>query len=750
MPAPRPFALIRTQDQWLRVSHENTALEGEVVQLYWQDSDPQRHADDYPFEKKGAGLAFDSHCRVYHSLPAEGRIERLLWAVHDPLQPATSQVAPIDLIAGEDESLGDFSKANKNAGALNQPLGLAVDEDDRLFVAEAGTKSILIYDLWYRRLLGRVRLANEPLDLVAKGRTVYVLLKSPAAVIRTDARGNLKSMPFPAEITNPSRLALCPNGDLFILENAGAAQARVLEYKNPAKVKAVPFATDIEFQTGDAVLAEVCSGDKHVLVVARRPQEDFLRFCVSETEPAELPPSKARGYDGGGIVRVPDGRIGFWTGRGFRHAVAATMRYLPIGSVTTFRLDSGDFHTTWGRLFIDACIPKGTQLAVRCITADEPPEGPELPRQSPSNTTAMPPHPELSAPMPPQVLANRLVEAKAQLLHRRETGKELPWVRQAETDSFETYEAPVLAESGRYLWVRFDFMGNTRTTPRVKALRAEYPTHDYLKRIPKTFSRDEQVAHFLQRYLAMFEGVLGELEAKADARGSLLDPRCAPAEILPWLASFLGLAVDERMAHAPRPGGTTADVRRQLIAEATWLFRFRGTVPGLRRFIEIYLGMPTTILEKFRFRGMGGVLLGEAETLSSNSVLGAGFRVGGAIGADETLALTGSIDDAFTTHAHRFALVIAAMLTAEQRDVVQQILDLHRPAHTLVEICSVGAGMRVGRGLHVALTSIIGRSGGFTELQLGSSLLGRGSVVGRAQAGTIVGGSKLGKDSRPG
>lgn len=204
------------------------------------------------------------------------------------------------------------------------------------------------------------------------------------------------------------------------------------------------------------------------------------------------------------------------------------------------------------------------------------------------------------------------------------------------------------------------------------------------------------------------------------------------------------------MAYAPRPGGTTADVRRELITRATWLFRFRGTLPGLSSFIEIYLGMPITILERYRFRGMGGVMLGESETVSSNSVLGAGFRVGGAIGTDETLALTGSIDDAFTTHAHRFAVVIPALLTSEQHNVVQQILDLHRPSHTLVEICSVGAGMRVGRGLHVALTSIIGRSGGFTELQLGSSTLGRGSVVGRPQAGTIVGGSRLGEDSRPG
>ena len=31
MPALRPFALFRTHDLWLRASHEQTALEGEVV-----------------------------------------------------------------------------------------------------------------------------------------------------------------------------------------------------------------------------------------------------------------------------------------------------------------------------------------------------------------------------------------------------------------------------------------------------------------------------------------------------------------------------------------------------------------------------------------------------------------------------------------------------------------------------------------------------------------------------------------------
>jgi hypothetical protein len=58
--------------------------------------------------------------------------------------------------------------------------------------------------------------------------------------------------------------------------------------------------------------------------------------------------------------------------------------------------------------------------------------------------------------------------------------------------------------------------------------------------------------------------------------------------------------------------------------------------------------------------------------------------------------------------------------------------------------------MRVGRGLHVGLTSLIGHTGGFVTLRVGGSLLGRDAIVGRPEAGTQVGGSRLGEDSRIG
>jgi phage tail-like protein len=751
MPAPRPFALIRTEDQWLRASHDRTALEGEVVQLYWREEKAESVDADEPFSERGAGLAFDGHCRLYHSVPQEGRVERLLWAAQNPLEPQTTQPVPINLFETDTEGqLGDFALSGDKPAALIRPRGLAVDADERLFVADAGAKRILIYDLWSNRLLRRVELAAEPFDLASSGRTIYALLSSPPGLFKLGAREEPQALTLPDEMDAPARIAVSPGGELFILEHAGLQEARVVNYSTPGNVIPVGFATDIEFQVGDRMLTQACGGDQEVLVVARRPGEDFRRFCIGENRVTELPPLKARGYDGLGCVRVPDGRIGFWTELGFRQAVAARLSYLPSGSVTTFRLDSGEFHTVWGRIFLDACIPKETEIILRSVAADEPPDEPLMTGSLPANTKTEPPHKSLSPPLPPESLARQLENARAQTLHRRQSGRELPWVRPAEDDPFETYEAPVLAGPGRYLWVRLELKGNTRATPRVRVLRAEYPTHDYLRRLPQTFSRDERVAPFLRRYLAIFEGLLGELEARADARAALLNPLSAPAEILPWLASFLGLTLDERMARARRAGGRCEDVRRRLISEATWLFRFRGTVPGLQRFLEIYLGVQTILVEKFRVRGMGGALLKDSAGLLSSSILGAGFRVGGAIGHDETQILGGSIEDAFETHAHRFALVIPASLTSEQQSVVEQILELHRPAHTLVEVCTVGAGMRVGRGLHVALTSIIGRSGGFTQLQLGNALLGRGTILGRPEAGTLIGGSRLGEDSRVG
>jgi phage tail-like protein len=61
-----------------------------------------------------------------------------------------------------------------------------------------------------------------------------------------------------------------------------------------------------------------------------------------------------------------------------------------------------------------------------------------------------------------------------------------------------------------------------------------------------------------------------------------------PPELLPWLASWLGLALDERWPE---------DQRRALILAAVDLYQWRGTRRGLSEFLRLYTGLTPEIVE---------------------------------------------------------------------------------------------------------------------------------------------------------
>lgn len=732
----RPFAAVHTEDQWRRAAHQGTSLQPGTwaVQLAWSHGQPA--PDQYPDEPPptAAGLAFDPWCRLYRSLPDAGRVERLLpsGTASSPV-PSFRQEDAADLFAAPLASpVGQFSPSSPPPPALASPRGLCVDAEGRLFVAEHGRARILVYDLADRRLLraialGPAHLGPRPLDLATDGERVWAILDAAPFLIELTARTGPKVLPLPPHVDGvPSRIAVDHDGGLHLLCDAGTADAAVVSLSLAYPTLPVPGASDIEFAPAAAPRAGEDPGE--ALVVARLPGADFFRFMVRPQGLDRLPDLKARGYDGHGVVRTPDGEIGFYTAKGFRRAVVARVRYVRSGRVVAFRLDAGAYQSQWGRVFLDACIPPDTAVRIHCVSADEPPDDPEIDRTPPDNTVVAALHrPDLSPPMPPASLVPG-PDAAWQRLHRRDGGRELAW-SERQDGHWATYEAPVLAAPGRFLWVFIELSGDTRATPRVRALRVEHDSHALLRRLPAVFSRDAEAGDFLRRYLALADGFLLDLELRALHRRALLDPDSAPADLLPWLASFVGLVLDERWPES---------TRRAAIAEATWLFRFRGTVAGLSRFIELYLGRAPIILEKFRLRGPGG------GTLGGTAIVGAGLRVGGESSPDPSVIPP----DAFATHAHRFSVIVPVALGPEQDAVVRRILDVHRPAHTLVELCTVAAGMRVGLGLHAGLTTLVGPSSGFTQLQIGSSALGRGAVVGRPGPGTRTGATRLGLDSR--
>jgi hypothetical protein len=191
-----------------------------------------------------------------------------------------------------------------------------------------------------------------------------------------------------------------------------------------------------------------------------------------------------------------------------------------------------------------------------------------------------------------------------------------------------------------------------------------------------------------------------------------------------------------------------AAVRRQLIAQVMELFRYRGTIRGLSRFLAIVTGVEPIVIERYRTRG--GATIGESPAASSRSVLGAGMRVGGQVGASAATPLGPAGDDAFASHAHRFTVVLPALLSQATLDLAGHVLEVHRPAHTLYDLCTLTSGSRVGRGLHVGLTAVIGRGSGWVPIQVGAATLGRGGVLGRPEPATRTDGARLGLDTRVG
>src|SRR6266481_8541412 len=75
----RPFAILRDGDQWMRCAFDRCFLDHEqgIIELAWQ---PLRRDVTTAAPTAGAGLAFDAECRLYHTRPLDGQVERVQWS----------------------------------------------------------------------------------------------------------------------------------------------------------------------------------------------------------------------------------------------------------------------------------------------------------------------------------------------------------------------------------------------------------------------------------------------------------------------------------------------------------------------------------------------------------------------------------------------------------------------------------------------------------------------------------------------
>lgn len=108
---------------------------------------------------------------------------------------------------------------------------------------------------------------------------------------------------------------------------------------------------------------------------------------------------------------------------------------------------------------------------------------------------------------------------------------------------------------------------------------------EYLRYLPELYSYDD----FVNRFLMMFESFWKPISQQISQGENYYDPGLTPDVFLEWLASWVGMKIDETFPQ---------ERVRDLIKAAIPFYHSRGTAESLRFFLEMYSGGSVEISER--------------------------------------------------------------------------------------------------------------------------------------------------------
>jgi phage tail-like protein len=102
--------------------------------------------------------------------------------------------------------------------------------------------------------------------------------------------------------------------------------------------------------------------------------------------------------------------------------------------------------------------------------------------------------------------------------------------------------------------------------------------------LPALYQEDD----FTVRFASAFDAVLAPVLCTLDNLTAYFDPELTPTDFLEWLAGWVRVSLRD---------GWSIDRQRRLVSRAVDLFRWRGTVRGLRHLVAAYTGTQPEIDE---------------------------------------------------------------------------------------------------------------------------------------------------------
>ena len=328
------------------------------------------------------------------------------------------------------------------------------------------------------------------------------------------------------------------------------------------------------------------------------------------------------------------------------------------------------------------------------------------------------------------------------------------------------WDCLVRSGGGRFLWLRLEFRGNGKVTPRLDSIEIEFPRISLRRYLPAVFGKEAVSADFTDRFLSLFDTTFRSIETKLDREARYFDPLSAPAErdpktgadFLSWLASWIGLILDRHWPEAKR---------RKFFKHAGRLYALRGTRRGLWRELLLFLDMdgdlccrtdqppdrcqprpancappkpaacewcpPPLILEHFKLRRwlfLGAGRLGDQAVLWGKRIVNRS-QLDDTARADRTRLLTAQdpLRDPFHVYAYKFSVFVPASFRASDTDrkALENILRNGRPAGTLAQLEYVEPRFRIGFQSMIGFDSVVGRYP--VGVTLNDMQLGRATVL---------------------
>lgn len=662
-----------------------------------------------------SGIAVDNSGQVFYSLPKENRI-----VVSGGCDPAHTPITCFTEGPG--------------LGGLNSPRGLLVLRNPgRLVIADSGNDRLLFCDLSsfdLREVWGQVDVTSwsSPSDApdrfeypwaVATDRdeqNLYVLDAGNQRVLKFARTGEpdtnfLKNMQNSGLVWHPGALAVAGNGTgvLIFVSDLEANAIFVFDDSGVPILDGQGLPVTLHWPGMGAVFALAAS--RTTLYVGDNDQKRILSFGLADGFPFS---GEAAGFQGHVTALSIDPRndllLAQTVGVSEPLILDAHGAYLSTGFLWSGAISAGVSPVTWNRLRASVTKVAGAHVEFYYALSDYP-KGP------PVDPTADNPFNDAGWHALPKDVEDFLLQGDKNL----------------------------------YLFIGAIFLSDRSTTPLLTQVLVEFDTESYTEYLPKIYREPTVESDFLKRFVSLFQGLFEDVEDEVESLERYFDAFAAPAEGLTWLATWLAVELDE---------GEPETRLRHSIAGAFRRYQWRGTIEGLRLALLEDAGVHAIISEPISASSFWSM---PAPTDCSGSPVGSGLQLGMATHftsmqpGGAVLGNTAQLDHSylmtdaefgeplFAGAAWQFVVEVyhSEVSTPARLQLVKDIIEREKPAHTMYRLVLIDSTMRVGFQSRVGVDSIVSGPSGPTKLGQDG---GFGLRLGGGPLPARIGTSRLGED----